>query len=97
MSAFEAGMLIRFGIAWPVSIYHSCKSRATGGKSVLFSLVVLVGYAFGILHKIFYAHDIVLYLYILNFVMVGADIVLWFRNRQIERRAETPGEKDQYR
>ena len=85
MSAFEVGMLLCFGFAWPISIVRSYKSRSTGGKSALFSYVVIVGYLCGIVHKLLYANDAVLYLYILNIVMVTIDLLLWYRNRRIER------------
>lgn len=86
MSIFEAGMLLCFGIAWPVSIVRSYTSRSTKGKSLVFSLVVLLGYTSGIIHKLLYSRDIVLLLYILNFVMVSIDTALWLRNRRLEKR-----------
>ena len=89
MSLFEAVMLICFGFAWPISMIRSYKSRSTKGKSVIFSFVILTGYVSGILHKILYSPDIVLVLYILNFLMVSADTALWFRNRRMEKRNES--------
>ena len=53
MSIFEAGMLLCFGFAWPISLVKAYRSRSTGGKSWLFSAVVILGYIFGITHKIF--------------------------------------------
>lgn len=88
MSIFEAGMLICFGLAWPVSIYRSYKSRSTSGKSLVFSIVVLVGYVCGITHKLLYSRDIVLVLYILNFIMVFIDMLLWLRNKRLETQAK---------
>jgi hypothetical protein len=88
MSVFELGMLICFGFAWPISIYRSYKSRSTKGKSPVFSIVVLIGYMSGITHKLLYSYDFVLFAYILNFVMVFIDLMLWFRNRAIEKRMQ---------
>ncbi|MBQ1352075.1 MAG: hypothetical protein IIY71_05070, partial [Oscillospiraceae bacterium] len=85
MSIFEAGMLICFGFAWPISIYKSLKSRSTKGKSVFFSIVVDIGYVCGIIHKILYSPDLVMVLYILNFIMVSIDLLLFFRNRRYEK------------
>ncbi len=87
MSIFEAGMLICFGAAWPISLIKSYRSRSTGGKSPLFSVVIMTGYVFGSIHKLVYSRDLVLYLYLLNLVMVAADLCLWFRNRRLEKRA----------
>jgi len=86
MSIFEIIMLICFGAAWPASIYRSWVSRTTGGKSLLFLLIVEVGYVAGILHKILNSPDLVIYLYILNGIMVFADILLYARNSRIENR-----------
>ena len=81
MSIFEITMLVCFGAAWPVSIYKSLKTRAVAGKSLFFLIIVLVGYAAGILHKLIFHYDLVVFLYALNAVMVGLDIVLYLRNR----------------
>lgn len=78
-------MLICFGSAWPVSIYRSAKSKSTKGKSLWFLIIVMIGYASGITHKILYARDFVIYFYIANFIMVGIDIVLFCRNKKYER------------
>lgn len=85
LSVFEAGMLLCFGFAWPLSIIRSIKSKSTKGKSILFLFVIGVGYICGIIHKLLYSMDIVLVLYIINAVMVAADTVLYFINRKRER------------
>jgi len=87
VSVFEILMLLCFGAAWPFSIHKSWTSRKTGGKSVFFLFVVLLGYAAGILNKLVYDPDAVVWLYGLNSLMVGADIALYFRNRTLERAA----------
>lgn len=83
MSVFEALMLVCFGVAWPFSIYRSYKSGNNTGKSVAFLFVILAGYIAGILHKLIYSYDLIIYLYILNGLMVSADILLFFRNRSL--------------
>lgn len=83
MSIFEIIMLICFGAAWPLSIYKSYTSRTTAGKSVFFLIVILAGYAAGILHKLFNQYDAVVYLYILNFMMVLTDLLIYFRNSRL--------------
>ncbi len=84
---FEIIMLICFGCAWPISIIKSLKSKSTGGKSVIFSFVVLIGYISGLINKLFVMHkfDIACPFYILNCVMVAVDAALWFRNRRLEK------------
>lgn len=90
MSIFEIGMLVCFGLAWPFSIYKSWTTREVGSKSFIFLLALLVGYIFGILHKIFVDFDGVVYLYGLNGLMVLIDMILYFRNRlyHIRKSAE---------
>ena len=83
MSIFEIGMLLCFGFAWPFSIYRSYTSRQNSGKSLPFLLILLLGYISGILHKIFYNFDPVIYLYILNSIMVSIDILLFYRNKRL--------------
>lgn len=87
MSVFEIVMLLCFGAAWPFSLYKSWTARKTAGKSVFFLYIVLAGYAAGILNKAFYDWDAVVYLYALNAAMVSADVVLYYRNRRLERSA----------
>ena len=86
MSIFEITMLACFGAAWPVSIWKSMKSKSTSGKSLPFIIIIGAGYVAGMLHKIVYNFDTVFYLYLLNLLMVGTDIILYFVNVQREKK-----------
>lgn len=86
MSVFEIIMLVCFGMAWPFSIHKSYTTRQIGSKSLLFLVALLVGYVAGVLHKIFFLYDAVIFLYILNGTMVSIDIVLYLRNRMYHVR-----------
>ena len=81
MSIFEIGMLICFGASWPFAVAKTYKTKNVKGKSILFLTLVLIGYFFGILHKIFNNYDLVVYLYAFNGMLVLANIVLYFRYR----------------
>ncbi len=85
MSIFEALMLLCFGAAWPFSLRRSWVSRTTAGKSLFFLIVIDLGYVSGVLHKLIFSFDLIIFLYILNGVMVTTDIIFYFRNRRIER------------
>ena len=86
MSIFEGIMLICFGVAWPISIIKSLKSKSAGGKSSIFSYIVLLGYVSGIINKLINnPNDAVLYLYIFNFAMVLIDLLLLYRNKRLEK------------
>ncbi|HOA14049.1 MAG TPA: hypothetical protein PKH54_00890 [Myxococcota bacterium] len=84
---FEIIMLLCFSAAWPFSIARSFRSRSTSGKSLVFLLVILAGYAAGIVHKANCNRDPVISLYIFNGSLVLIDILLYLRNRIVERRA----------
>jgi len=86
VSVFEIAMLVCFGAAWPVSIYKSIRTRAVAGKSLPFLVIVFIGYMAGILHKLVFRYDLVIFLYGLNAVMVGIDIALYLRNRLYHTR-----------
>ena len=44
-------MLVLFGVSWPFNIIKSFRSGTAKGKSVLFELIVVVGYLFGLSGK----------------------------------------------
>ncbi len=95
MSAFEVGMLVCFGISWPISIAKSLRTRIVAGKSPLFMGVLCLGYAFGILHKLLYSLDWVVGLYALNLALVATDLALYFKflphTAPAAERASPPG------
>ncbi len=83
MSVFEAVMLICFGASWPVSIWRTYKVKNPVGKSIGFLLLIIIGYVAGIANKVFGTMDWVLWLYILNLVMVSADLFLVIYYRRL--------------
>lgn len=86
---FESMMLLCFGISWPVSVYKSYTSKSTKGKSVVFTIAILLGYICGILGKIIGGNiNYVLCLYVINFCIVCIDFALYFVNRQRELTEE---------
>ncbi len=87
MSIFEIIMLLCFGLAWPLSIYKSYTSKSIEGKSLLFLIVILIGYGSGIVHKMMYAKDMVIILYVINGLMVTVDVLLYFRNKKLLNEA----------
>lgn len=89
----EALMVLSFGISWPASIRKSYTSRTAKGKSLFFMGMIAFGYLCGIAWKVnvFSATGewhYPSYFYILNLVMVCADIVLYFRNRKLDQQRE---------
>ena len=88
----ETLMLISFGFSWPMNIVKSLKTRSTKGKSLSFMILIEIGYACGIIAKLLRytsAADRGLWIfsfvvYVLNFLMVGTDMILYFINRARE-------------
>ena len=76
MSVPEVGMLLCFGASWPFSVHKTWKSKTCKGRSLIFLWLVLVGYGFGIAHKVLYSPDLVILFYIVNGTMVLADLIL---------------------
>ncbi|PKP19727.1 MAG: hypothetical protein CVU02_01970 [Bacteroidetes bacterium HGW-Bacteroidetes-19] len=77
-SIFEVAMLMSFAISWPVSIIKTLRTKFVLGKSVTFMFIILIGYLFGIIHKLLYSNDVVIYCYFLNFFLIAFDISLYF-------------------
>ena len=83
MSIFEAGMLLCFGASWPAAVLKTYRTKNVEGKSLLFLLLILTGYVCGMINKVLYfGYDLVFWLYVINFVLVFCDLVLYFRYRR---------------
>jgi hypothetical protein len=81
-------MLISFGVSWPFSIAKSIKSRTAKGKSVVFMLIVLCGYTFGIISKLTAGGiTYVFFFYIIDMLMVSIDLAFYIRNVKLDRVA----------
>ena len=91
----EIIMIISFGFSWPFNVVKSYKARTAKGKSPLFLILILFGYIAGIASKLTNASYVanivekwyVLFFYVLNFLMVGTDFILYFRNRRLDKKA----------
>ena len=91
----EIVMIVSFGASWPFNVMKSWKSRTTKGKSLSFLCIIIFGYLAGILSK--FANEsymanfedkwYVLVFYFLNITMMILDLLIYFRNRRIEKNA----------
>ncbi len=86
----ETIMLVLFGCSWPNNIIKTLKSKSTKGKSLLFLILIDLGYICGIIAKILSDKTVwfVLAVYILNFIMVSTDLVLYFYYYSKERKTK---------
>ncbi len=91
----EIIMIVSFGMSWPMNVIKSYKARTTKGKSLAFLCFIFFGYIAGITGKFlneaymaeFATKWYVLIFYILNLLMVGADLVLYARNKRLDKIA----------
>lgn len=90
-SFFEIAMIILFGHERPNNIIKSLKTKSTKGKSIVFLLLIDLGYVCGIVAKLLSDSFLwyVLFFYVLNFVMVTADILLYFYYMREESKAQS--------
>ena len=92
----EVVMIVSFGASWPLNVMKSYKARTTKGKSLAFLCLIFFGYIAGIASKLLneaYMMNIaskwyVLFFYVLNLLMVGADLCLYARNYRLDKIAE---------
>jgi len=84
MSIYEALMLICFGASWPFAVIKTYRTKNVKGKSLIFLTLIIIGYICGIIHKIIYKPDAVIWLYVANLLLVSTDLLLWFRYRNRE-------------
>lgn len=92
----EVIMIVSFGASWPLNVIKSYKARTTKGKSLGFLCLIFLGYVAGISSKIlnesymasFSSKWYVLVFYVLNLLMVGADMCIYFRNYKLDKKKE---------
>lgn len=82
----EMIMLIMFGLSWPLNLVKCYKARTAKGTSILFYCAIEIGYISGIVRK-FYIHDVnfVLIFYFFNLIMILGCIVIYFRNKHLDK------------
>lgn len=95
---FEVGMLVLFGLSWPFNILKSYRSRTARGKSVVFELIVVLGYICGLIGKAISGQFMTLPVpfYFADIIMVAIDMALYSRNIRLDRIADkiVPMESD---
>lgn len=89
----ETIMIALFGLSWPNNILKTLQNKSTKGKSLAFLLLIDTGYVCGIVAKLLKISEIESWfgwlsiaVYILNFVMVSTDLILYFYYRSKEKK-----------
>lgn len=82
----ETVMLICFGFSWPINVVKNTRAKTAKSMSFPFIMLVIVGYVAGIAAKLI-THRInyVLVVYIINLIMVSVNILVYARNRRLDR------------
>ena len=89
----EVVMIVSFGASWPLNVMKSYKERTTKGKSLSFLCLIFFGYIAGVISKLlndaymasFASKWYVLFFYVLNLIMFGADLCLYARNYKLDK------------
>ena len=101
----EILMIICVGVAWLFNIAKAWKARTAKGASVLFYFLILIGCVFAIVGKFiliaYYAPQkwwvtvkwYVLVFYFINAVMVLIGILIYYRNKALDKIAERKAAK----
>ena len=90
----EVSMLILFGISWPISLVKSIRSKSTKGKSLIFLILIDIGYICGMASKIVSTTFVwstdwwVFAIYVINFSFVTSDLIVYFINKNREKMLE---------
>lgn len=92
----EAMTIFCFGLSWPISIRKSLVSHTAKGKSLFFEIFLLIGYACGIARKVIQTVEgssgflfyLSFFFYVLNFIEISIDVMLYFRNKKLDEAAE---------
>ena len=82
--ALEFAMLFAFGFSWPFAIARTCRAKRVDGKSPLFMIIVLVGYACGIAAHLVEGTKLWLVaVYLVDMALVATDLTLYFHYRRL--------------
>jgi len=88
----EIAMLCLFGCSWPFNIAKALRTKTAKGKSVVFEVLVIVGYLIGLFGKLYayrqtgtLAYSV--WFYIADILMVSVDLVLYCINTRRDKLA----------
>ena len=84
----ETIMLVCFGFSWPINLIKAYKARTAKSTSLPFVLLIIAGYIAGISAKIIMGNiNYVLVAYLLNLAIVSLNLIVYFRNMALDKKA----------
>lgn len=86
----EILMLLCFGCSWPLNLMKAYRAGTAKGQSLPFLVLIFTGYLCGIASKLWGGHFkwYVLFVYVLNAAILSLNILVYFRNRALDRKAK---------
>lgn len=88
-SICETIMLVCFGLSWPINVIKAYKARTAKSTSLPFIILILTGYVAGITAKVIDNKiNYVLAVYIINIVIVFINLLVYFRNVALDKKAD---------
>ena len=85
----ETIMLVCFGFSWPMNLIKAYKAKTAKSTSLPFILLIITGYVAGISAKIVLGNlNYVLVAYLLNLAIVSLNLVVYFRNAALDKKAD---------
>ncbi len=89
----EAIMLVCFGISWPINLVKNYRLRSAKSTSLSFLFLIWFGYVAGVAAKLIQLLSpelksptwYLLTIYIINLIMLSANLLVYFRNRRLDR------------
>ena len=95
---FEIGMVLCFGASWPFNVIRAYKARTAKGTSLLFTLLIEIGYISAIIGKFILISQqgadywtasrlIAFIFYWINLAFVSAGLIIYFRNKKLDAQA----------
>ena len=84
----ETVMLVCFGYSWPMNLFKAYKAQTSKSTSLPFIFLIITGYIAGISAKIVLGNiNYVLVAYLLNLAIVSLNLVVYFRNVALDKKA----------
>ena len=85
-SIWEILFLLCFAASWPMSIIKALRTKVVAGKSPVFMVLIILGYIFGIIHKVLNCPgDSVVFLYGFNALLVTTDLTLYYHYKNSKK------------
>ena len=90
---YEVIMLLCFFAAWPMSVVKSYRARTTTGKKSRISDYDYCRLCCWNCEQVYERRRLCDYFYVINLLIVGVDLVLYFRNLRLDKKEWHPIKK----